>query len=101
MADILIKNMELPKDRGLFLMISSEGIIQKQVGRAENGYPIYNIVKEATAIELPSHGRLVDESVILDRVQALLKEKSWMYASHAQEIIDIIRNAPTVIEASK
>ena len=47
------------------------------------------------------HGRLVDENVILERIQALLKEKSWMYASHAQEIIDIIRNAPTVVEASR
>ena len=52
--------------------------------------------------EMPDkHGRLKDESVIMDKIQTLLKERSWMYASHAQEIIDIIMDAPTVVEASK
>ena len=96
MADILIKGMELPP-KGCYIAIYSNG----QVRMVSPYSKMEMMPPNATAIELPSHGRLVDESVILDRVQALLKEKSWMYASHAQEIIDIIRNAPTVIEASK
>ena len=51
--------------------------------------------------EIPDeHGRLKDESVIIEKINELLKKRSWAFAANVQEIIDIIKNVPTIVEAS-
>lgn len=92
MADILIKNMEMPKEGCHHtLSIYSDGSVE--IG-SRNNY---------MAIELPPHGRLIDADVFFRRVQKqtikLFGEKSKEY-SYFLDILDMIKSAPTVLEAS-
>lgn len=101
MGDILIKNMEMPKEvnHPLYIRILSDGHIAKW--DSLNGRFIET---EATAQELPTHGRLIDADVFWKRLQKqtmiLWGEKSKEY-QYFLDVMDMIKSAPTIIEASK
>ena len=92
MSDLLIKNMEMPVDHGIFIVICPSGTIEQKVGTADNGYPIYHIVKDAKAVALPSHGRLGDLDAL---IESLWCEQEDVYAEQ------IIKSAPTIVEATE
>ena len=63
--DILIKNMEMPKDDALSVIIYPDGVVEVQIGW--NGdIPVYSNAFKATAIPVPEHGRLVDLDAFLE-----------------------------------
>ena len=95
MADILIKNMELPKEGEscLNLKIYSDGTVLTT--------GIYNeeiMPTDATAIELPPHGRLIDaDRLKADNPQHMNADVPYVTEETVAEIIDY---APTIVEAS-
>lgn len=85
MAEILIKGMEMPKDisNPLHISIFSNGSV----------WITHEGKTEATAQELPPHGRLIDADALIDKV---LDDGQPRYCS----MVKMIQNAPTVLEAS-
>ena len=91
---ILIKGMEMPKDKEIILRIDEEGQVYNIYGE----YP----TKIYEAIEIPPHGRLIDADALIE----LLKEcedvldNSEMFPSLVLVgIINDIKKAPTIIES--
>ena len=99
MADILIKNIGMPKEGHYYLEVFFDGEIRKCTNPLE-GF----VNTDATAIELPPHGRLIDA----DRLKGIIRKanedcisvgkyeraKQW---SDAEFYVD---HAPVVLEAS-
>ena len=97
-------NMEMPKEGFVEIIIRDDGTVQ-QTGQSYriDGTDYYTpYVGEMPtmfeAVELPPHGRLIDENAI----------KAWFdewYDPNVEilvwQLIDEIKNVPTVIEASE
>ena len=76
MADILIRGMEMPKDRSLWLLIRPDGTVFKIKDNDKLGLP-----KEGAAIFLPEgHGRLIDA----DALQAKFELMENALAEHGR-----------------
>lgn len=98
---ILIKGMEMPKDRPQLLWVYPNG----------KALPVQSDVdpcKELQAVPVPAHGRLIDADALLMRINHEVME-AYMdgacYGVHPnQEYLyllgEIIDDAPTVIPAS-
>ena len=90
MAEILIRNMEMPKDRKI-VVIESDGNVWEQI--ADTSY-----FCTGKAVELPPHGDLIDRSKLVIH--------GWIYDDgELQEHADYydvteVQNAPTILEAS-
>ena len=97
--DILIKGMKMPVDHGIFIVICPDGTIEQKVGNADNGYPIYNIVKDAKAVALPSHGDLVDITPIRDKMSRIMNR--YDIDDWGGKLADLIENAETIVEATE
>lgn len=91
---ILIKGMEMPKDGAeRCIVIRGDGKI-----RTFTGAPI----DYATAIPVPPHGRLIDAIYVRDAIIQAWVDKaddSHMYKRGMEDAYEVIRNAPTIIEA--
>lgn len=83
--DILIKNMELPKNYPYRLTIEADGTVMEHCF----GY-------KAKAIELPEHGRLIDADFFKDYAIRVHTQEGKEYIP--ADYIDIV---PTVLEATK
>ena len=89
---ILIKGMEMPKDKEIILRIDEEGQVYNIYGE----YP----TKIYEAIEIPPHGDLIDrDALIKDGWLNLHKEVMWMggYAIHELPLKN--PSIPIIIEA--
>ena len=89
MADILIKGLALPKNYPYRLSIEADGTVTE-----------HTIGAKATAIELPSHGRLVDKDAILDAYNKELYYWQESPQTAHDELVHIVNNAPTIVEAN-
>lgn len=87
MADILIKGMEMPKQGFVRMMMWHDGGVAIEVN------PKNYEQLEDKAVELPPHGRLVDGDKLLADHNP---NENWDY----MVLECIIRNAPTVVEAT-
>ena len=90
MSEILIKNMEMPKDMGnpLHISIFSNGSV----------WITHEGKTEATAQELPPHGDLIDRDKLYkdtERIGEYCHDPSFI------ELCQALYDAPTVLEASK
>ena len=83
MADILIKNMGLPKEGFIRLMIYPDGTV-----REINSYNEAVMPTEAKAVVLPEHGDLIDRD-------ELKIDDSWALVSTGT-----IWDAPVIVEAT-
>ena len=87
--DILIKNMEMPKEGGLVIEITKHGQVAQLF---KDGSLLRKGIK---AIELPPHGDLKDETDIIHRIEKIAD------ADLAQDIIGEILASPTIVEATE
>lgn len=88
MSDIVIRGIEMPKDKQYSLTIFPNGkVIQHWDGV---------VFGETKAIELPQHGRLGD----LDKLYEVATAPYGNFYGF-QALIKDIKNAPTILEASK
>ena len=101
MADILIPNMELPREeRCIELAIFPDGRIEQK----HLAYGLLHLKQKA--IELPPHGRLGDLDAFKNSVADMRMEKTLR--NGARQVIEIgelfgqiIDDEPTIVEASK
>ena len=97
--DLMIKGMYMPKgDEILRLEILPNGQVNRIIGWA------ISEKRDAKAIELPPHGRLIDADAFFKRLQKQTMElwgkKSKEY-QYFLDVMDMVKNAPTIVEASK
>ena len=96
--DILIKNIEIPKEGRLVLAICPDGVVYKYFGdkNRKGGYRIdsaQEYLAKSPAIELPPHGELIQRDNLLDFIEQ-------NEDVNIGTIYDVIQDAPTIIEAS-
>lgn len=87
---ILIKGMEMPKEKKITLTIFPDGRVYKNNGERLRGYGEDCIPWKA--VPVPSHGRLIDA----DAMRAQMPPCYTM-----EEIVKAFKNAPTIIPASE
>jgi len=88
MSEILIRGMEIPKDRPLIIKISPDGTVYMSQGIYGIGHGV------ATAVPIPPHGRLIDADELIREHRA----DNYDYAIYATYLV---QNAPSVIPASE
>jgi len=102
--DLLIKGIGLPKGN-MILIIDSAGCIRCEDTYTEKSEALNPF--EFKAVELPPHGELIDRQESLKEMRKTMKcdlcphrndECSWCSLNEWQ---DVIRYAPTIVEASK
>ena len=90
---IIITGLEMPTERESFnLTIKYNGTVLD----TETGMQV------AEAHELPPHGRLIDARYIRDAIIQKWMDKagdSHMYKCGMEDAYEVIRNAPTIIQA--
>ena len=97
MAEILIKNIEMPtnEDEALVLVLYENGRVRKALD-----YNIIALSKETTtAKELPPHGDLMDRKDVFKKLYHEINDVSPL--CDVFEIVGILREIPVVIPASK
>ena len=89
MADILIKGMELPKDKMEYLhLIIQDGKVHTAISC---GHLTTDELNVATAIELPPHGDLIDR----DKIK-LKHDPLFQFFTTAE----LLEEEPVIVEAS-
>lgn len=97
MADLLITNIGMPTEReSLNLTILSDGSVIEHFKNESGKWSSYRS-GGVKAIEVPTHGRLIDADVIGNR----LREQHVFSMPTTCKIDSIIKNAPTVLEATE
>lgn len=94
MSDILIRGIEMPKDRGIYIAIDIDGQIYTNQLDALKWQPL-----EQKAIFVPPHGRLID-------ADALEYEEAYLNGHYELGDVEIvtredIESAPTIIPAQE
>ena len=91
--DILIKNIEMPKDnKRIFLCIEKDG----EVGVFEEK----KLIRFTEAHELPPHGRLIDADKLLKEENKTYVDTGYWATDYEAIKIKVINTAPTIVEAS-
>ena len=85
---ILIKGMEMPKDKPIRIVLNPNGQLFVDHGVHFTEYE---------AVELPPHGRLIDADALQRRFDRLPQTSGDVI--EAEDVFDVIRTAPTIIEA--
>ncbi len=99
---VLIKGMEMPTDIEPGLVIEfADGIDGKRYARLYH-YRHGGLTKWLEAVPVPPHGRLIEESKVLDIVSAWCPDDdgSVSKVGDLREILDEIEALPTIIPAS-
>ena len=97
MSDILIKNMDMPKEGdtyGLHLVIYPNGEV----------WIAYDEKPTTKAIELPPYGRLIDADICLETFKLYCqgcKKEIDCYSCWVSDTFDVVKGIPTVLEATK
>lgn len=107
MSDLLIKGMEMPKDKPLIIKINPDGAVSSTF---DNDYRKY------AAIPVPPHGRLIDADEISEHKYTTMPPYRREYCDGKPKSEDevvafkfgwnsaidaITENAPTIIEAEE
>ena len=89
---ILIKGMEMPKEKPLIIKISQDGTVYMSQGIYGIGHGV------ATAVPVPPHGRCVDADKLMQEMCLFIKE-NMLSRDDARELLETIEDAPTIIPA--
>ena len=100
MADILIRDVEMPRDASLWLLIRPDGKVHKLKVGGKYGEP-----QQGVAVPLPKgHGRLIDADALIQKMDKMAESErnkvvTTTWANAFVEIAEIVWNASTVIES--
>ena len=97
---ILVSGVEMPKGSGknlagLWLFIGSDGLVAMGIGGGK-----YEVL-DATAIEVPPHGRLIDADALDHRIYYDTPLALFGTIKRMASIRDMVADAPTIIEAEE
>ena len=100
MSEILIKNVDIPDDNPLVLMLTSDGLVCEKIGSMFH-------VADALWKEVPPHGRLIDADAFIKQNEEGFEEPLMQGEDQIgirvipmDAVSRAIENAPTVLEAS-
>lgn len=97
MSGIYIPGMEIPKDKGIALVLrpdASVGLYTVHSGM------LYSELGERQAIPVPNHGRLIDADRLDKAIGEEVHECEWDNASFSgYRVWDLLDDAPTIIPA--
>lgn len=96
MGDVLIKNIEMPKEGRLTLQISADGAVY-----VVNSCRITAETYTTDAVPIPPHGRLIDADALN---YTMLYKENWMRGTGVEAPAvwkKDIEDAPTIIPASE
>lgn len=96
MADVLIRDIEIPKKGNVGISIYADGLVEI-CGTGSLSKPIYG-TPTTKAIEVPTHGRLIQAEEVKKLLQSGLSLDTYEDQAYVCSLIDEI---PTIIEASK
>ena len=88
--DILIKNMEMPKERKMFV-IEPDGSVWIQI--ADTSY----FCTGSKAVALPSNGRLCDLDSLIEHEKYNIEQALF----DSDEVLEDLNNAPVIVEATE
>lgn len=97
MADLLIKNVELPKSGAITLYVEASGKVRFQ-----------NAMGSTLAVEVPKHGRLIDADMATNEIRKFFcgecstkndSDKCWTCTVNS--CIRLIDDEQTILEANK
>ena len=92
---ILIKGMEMPKyGEWRIVKINPNGEVDRSIGFGD-----WALIKGLEAIEIPSHGDLIDRDELLSQYGGPIWTAETDYAEGLRDVVADIKNAPTIIEA--
>ena len=94
MADILIKNLKIPKEKYIRVEIHHDGTMYVQ----KSGYYSFYVKSQDKAIELPPHGRLGDLDLVEEWMRKKHKENGCPFDIDA--FLFALRKIPTIVEAN-
>ena len=114
MADLLIKGMETPKDCPQCPLshwnkldrLTGCDLVWRHVPESETDYWQINTRPDwCPLVEIPPHGRLIDSSELLATITECaytigLQFDEVVFGMRLDDIVRMVLNAPTVIEAS-
>lgn len=93
MAEILIKDIEIPKKGNVGILIYADGSVEV-CGKGALSKPIYG-TPTTKAIEVPPHGDLIERDEL-----PLNHITDYNLEGHSVVDIEDVLNAPTVLEAT-
>lgn len=92
--DVLVKDIKMPSVGHIIIVFPSGRALEVSIDKTQNIY------REAEAVELPPHGRLIDAGALMERFSYspddTLEDKYWIRAARR-----IIIEASTIIPADK
>ena len=91
---VYIKGIEMPTVGRILIVLPSGRTLEVSADSAQN------IFREAQAVPVPKHGRLIDARYIRDAIITKWMDKaddSYMYKCGMSDAYEVIRNAPTII----
>lgn len=92
MSDILIKNVDIPDDNPLVLMLTSDGLVCEKTGSMFH-------VADALWKELPPHGDLIDRDELLSDMKQR-GEDGILNCNDPIAVVTMILSARTFLEAT-
>lgn len=95
--DILIKNIEIPKEKYIRVEIHHDGSMYVQ----KNGYYSFYVKSQDKAIELPPHGRLIDADAIISKIERAVHPDDLTYTIAYGILKQIVEDAETIVEATE
>ena len=94
--DILLKNMEMPKEGHYYLEVFCDGEIRRLDNISEGFRDT-----EATAVALPSHGRLIVADALLEKLEKIALPDDLTYTIARGILKQIVEDASTIVEATE
>lgn len=89
MANILIKGMEMPQERKMFV-IEADGSVWVQI--ADTSY----FCTGSKAVALPEHGRLCDLDSLIEHETYNIEQALF----DTDEVLEDLKNTPVIVEAN-
>ena len=96
--DILIKNMEMPKDNDYLHLIIQGGKVHTAISC---GHLTTDKLNVADAIEVKPHGRLIDADAIISKIERMVHPDDLTYTIAYGILKQIVEDAPTIVEATE
>ena len=88
MSDLLIKNMDMPKENTYILLSPEDGLVCEKIGS------MYHVT--TSFVEVKTHGRLIDADAMRSDFEAIAQD----FPEVSKLLLGIVDRTPTEVEAN-